>query len=97
MNDTPTRLDNPPGTAAPRDLRGRLARCFSAVFPELTEQEIPRASPASVGNWDSLASATLFTVLEEEFGLDIDPEDADQLLSFELVLDYLRRHEQQVS
>jgi acyl carrier protein len=79
------------------DTRTRLARCFSAVFPELNEHEIPIASMASVGNWDSLASATLITVLEEEFGVDIAPEDADQLVSFDLALDYLQRHEHQAS
>ena len=79
------------------DTRTRLAKCFAAVFPELSEREIPLASQASVGNWDSLASATLFTVLEEEFGIDIAPEDADELLSFDLVLEYLARHERPVS
>jgi acyl carrier protein len=79
------------------DTRTRLVKCFSAVFPDVSEDEVPRASPASIGSWDSLASATLFTVLEEEFELDIAPEDADQLMSFEQVLDYLKRHESRTS
>jgi acyl carrier protein len=71
--------------------RARLVEVFGAVFPGLAEAEIPKASPESVSGWDSLASATLLTVLEEEFGVDIPPEDADQLVSFERVLAYLER------
>jgi len=78
------------------DTRARLVKCFSAVFPELSEREIALASPLSVGAWDSLASVTLLSVLEEEFEVQIDPDALDQLVSFNLILDYLH-HEQQVS
>jgi acyl carrier protein len=71
------------------DTRTRLVKCFAAVFPELTVQQIQHASPESIPGWDSLASATLFTVLEEEFSVDIPPEDMDHLLSFQRTLDYL--------
>ena len=37
----------------------RLVRCFGLVFPELGADEIPVASPSSVGTWDSLASINL--------------------------------------
>jgi acyl carrier protein len=78
------------------DTRARLVKCFSAVFPELSEREIAMASPASVGAWDSLGSVTLLSVLEEEFEVQIDPDALEQLVSFDLILDYLQ-HEQQVS
>jgi len=50
----------------------------------------------SVGGWDSLASVTLLAVLEEEFQIQIDPEDLEHLVSFELILDYLQ-HDNQLS
>ena len=78
------------------DVRTRLVKCFSAVFPDLTEREIPLASTVSVGTWDSLASITLLSVLEEEFELQVDPEELEHLVSFDLILAYLQ-HEQQVS
>ena len=78
------------------DTRARLVKCFSAVFPELSEREIATASPVSIGGWDSLASVTLLSVLEEEFEVQIDPEALEQLVSFDLILDYLQ-HEQQIS
>lgn len=72
------------------DTRARLVKCFAAVFAELGEEEVPLASSATVGSWDSLASITLVSVIEEEFLIEIDPEDLEQLVSFELVLDYLQ-------
>ena len=78
------------------ETRVRLEKCFQAVFPELNGPELARASMLSVGGWDSLASVTLLAVLEEEFQIQIDPEDLEHLVSFELILDYLQ-HDNQLS
>ena len=74
------------------DLEARLTDCFAAVFPALAADEIPRASLASVGQWDSLATITLVGVLEQEFGVSVQPDDLEPEASFELILDYLRSH-----
>jgi acyl carrier protein len=71
------------------DIKQRLTNCFATVFPELSEEEIHRASQASISNWDSVASITLVNVIEEEFGIQIDFEAVADLVSFDLVLDYL--------
>jgi acyl carrier protein len=76
------------------DTASRLAQCFGAVFPGLSEKEIPKAEMASVPGWDSLASVTLIGVVEEEFGIEVAPEDLEQFVSFELVLDYLQSRRQ---
>ena len=69
--------------------QARLAKCFAAVFPDLDAHEIPGASPTTIAGWDSLASVTLMTVLEEEFNVEIPPDAMEHLLSFQRVLDYL--------
>jgi acyl carrier protein len=71
------------------DARSRLIRCFSVVFPNLEEQEIPISSVASVGDWDSLASINIYSLVEEEFGIEISMEDLENLLSFELILEFI--------
>ncbi len=73
------------------ELERRLGNCFALVFPELSENEIPAASVGSLASWDSLAGITLLSLIEEEFGLSIPPDDVVGLVSFELILDYLRR------
>ncbi len=72
------------------DVREHLIDCFAAVFPDLAAGEIPHASVASVGSWDSLATVTLMGVLEEEFGVQVSPDDLPQLASFDLTLDYVK-------
>ncbi len=72
-------------------MRERLIRCFSATFPTLTSEEIQSAAPTSVEAWDSLASITLIAVLEEEFAIEIEPEDIEHLVSFHMALEYVNK------
>lgn len=72
------------------DLESRLVNCFAIAFPELARNEIPSVSMSSLASWDSLAGITLLALIEEEFGVSISPDDAVGLISFELLLDYLR-------
>ena len=73
------------------DARERLIKCFGAVFPTLDEDAIRLASPTTVAKWDSLASITLISVIEEEFQVQIDPEDIEHFVSFEKGFDYVTR------
>jgi acyl carrier protein len=66
----------------------RLMGCFEAVFPRLSREEIVNATPESVAQWDSIATVTLSSVIEEEFGL---PVDLDGGLSFPDILSALRQ------
>lgn len=71
------------------DPQSRLLECFSAVFPKLGEAEILNSNVNSVTDWDSLASVTLYSLVEEEFGVEINLEDLEDLLSFERILKYV--------
>jgi len=44
-----------------------------------------------VEGWDSVASVTLFAMIEEEFGIEIEVQDMEGLLSFERLFGYLRQ------
>ncbi len=61
----------------------RLIRCFASVFPGLTPEEIRATSAGSAGAWDSLATVTLVAVVQEEFGVEIDPSQIQELDSFD--------------
>jgi len=73
------------------ELESRLVNCFVTAFPELDPQEIPSVSMGSLASWDSLAGITLLSLIEEEFSLSISADDVVDLVSFELILDYLRK------
>lgn len=47
------------------------------------------ASITSVSEWDSVAAISLVVVVEEEFGTEISPDEIENLISFELVRNYL--------
>jgi acyl carrier protein len=75
-----------------QDLEHRLARCFSSVFPELSEEQIRNASIESVPGWHSLASVTLFSLVQEEFGVQVNLGDLPNLVSFSAVHNYVQHH-----
>lgn len=71
------------------NIQPRLTRCFSAVFPNLPEQQILGASHETVAGWDSVATATLVTTIEEEFSIEFDVEVLGNLTSYRSICDYL--------
>jgi len=71
------------------DISTRLQRCFASVFPELTSDEILKASTKSVTKWDSLASITLISLVCEEFNVELNMDDFEQFTSFQNLMNYL--------
>jgi acyl carrier protein len=74
------------------NLEHRLVRCFSSVFPDLNEDQIRNASVDSVPGWHSLASVTLISVVQEEFGVQVGLTDLPNLVSFSAVQNYVQHH-----
>ena len=72
------------------EMETRLQKCFAGVFPGLTSEEI-HAATADSGIWDSLSTVTLVAVVQEEFGIEIDPDVLAQLTSFDAFRDHLSR------
>jgi acyl carrier protein len=68
----------------------RLVTCFEAVFPDLQSRDIPKASAKNVSAWDSVATITLLSVVEEEFGVRFTPEQMEQATSFEAIKQQLK-------
>jgi acyl carrier protein len=73
------------------EIREALAACFISVFPTLMAETVGSATPKTVDGWDSVATVTLLSVIEEEFQIEIGPEDLESLLSFQSALDYVAR------
>jgi acyl carrier protein len=71
------------------NIKKRAIRCFSNVFPDLREEEIQRASTASLAAWDSVAHVTLLSAIAEEFGQSFELEDFEELVSYALIVDHL--------
>ena len=72
-------------------VQDRVALCFSNVFPNIRPEEIPNASTASMAAWDSVAHVTLLSSISEEFGVDFEVEDYDELVSYGKIVDCLEK------
>src|SRR5271157_4530199 len=68
------------------DIRTRLARCFALTFPDLDQSEIERASTTTVATWNSLATITLVTLIEEAFDIRVRPAEIPRFNSYKAVL-----------
>lgn len=71
-------------------LEQRLKSVFATVFPDLPPDRIESAAQDSVTNWDSVAAITVMNLVEEEFGIEVDLDQAAELTSFSKVLAYLK-------
>jgi acyl carrier protein len=64
------------------EVEKRLKDCFRTVFPDLPEEQISSASQATVSAWDSIATVTLVTMIDQEFGIELDLDKLSELDSF---------------
>jgi len=64
----------------------RLRACFHRVFPKLSDEQTLAARAGRLAEWDSVASITLLVLIEEEFGVAVDPGDFEEGLSFQGLL-----------
>jgi acyl carrier protein len=68
----------------------RLRTCFSQVFPNLTDEQVLDARVEGVPEWDSLATVTLVSLVEEEFGVSLDLDDLEEVMSFQKLLKHIQ-------
>jgi acyl carrier protein len=69
----------------------RLQQIFADLFTIPAEDVIPSTSPETLALWDSLQHLNLMLAIEQEFGVQIAPQDMEQLLSVERIAAYLDR------
>ncbi|MBO1359117.1 acyl carrier protein [Acetobacter sacchari] len=69
-------------SVAPDRIRKRLARVFMIMFPAKSGEEIPEATMENTDGWDSLATLSLFTLTDEEFGIKLGLDLIGETKSF---------------
>jgi acyl carrier protein len=65
--------------------QSRLAKCFAAAFPGLPAAQIRQAAMGTTRDWDSAATLTLISLIEEEFDCWLGFERAAEMVSFDAV------------
>lgn len=76
------------------EMENRLAACFQSVYPDLPIADINDAGPDLIDAWDSVAIVTLFAVIEEEFGIEINIDDVKSDHSFHGILKSIKAKQQ---
>ncbi len=74
------------------DIDLRLTRCFSAVLPEIPAGRVQDASVETVAGWDSVALVNLLNVVSEEFGIEIDWGQTEDLTSYAAIRRMIAAH-----
>jgi acyl carrier protein len=69
----------------------RLVRCYASVFPTLSEGDIRSSNVAPLFDLDSLAGVTLVTLIDQEFGVNVELPDLLELGSFEAISQFLQK------
>lgn len=72
------------------DRDSRLNQCFLAVFPDADLAALPTATVDSIEAWDSVTMVSLLTLVGEEFSIEIDWENTDQLTSYAAIAEMLQ-------
>ena len=67
----------------------RVSATVADIFQLKAEDIRPDSSPDTIEAWDSLQHLNLVLALEQEFGVQFTPEEIEQLLSVELIVDLL--------
>jgi acyl carrier protein len=72
------------------EIENRLKNCFRIVFPDLPDEQIASASQDTVSTWDSLATVTLVSMIDEEFGIELNLDRLGDFDSFSHICSYVR-------
>lgn len=70
-------------------IEDRLLGVFQAAFQDATDDALRAADATTFEDWDSLATVTVISLVQEEFDVDIAPDEAVELLSFEKLKAFL--------
>jgi acyl carrier protein len=73
------------------DIKSRVGLCFANVFPGIKPDQLSTASSSSLPGWDSIAQVRLMSSIEEEFGVQLEIEDFEELVSYDLIVAHLEK------
>ena len=73
------------------NLQTRLIETFQAAFPNVSLREIPQLEADRCEAWDSLATMTLFSLIEEEFDINIPDDAAEKIQTVGQAIDHIEK------
>lgn len=74
----------------PTDVGSQVRQTAADVFAVPPASVDESSSPDTIQAWDSLKHLELVLALEQQFGITFDPEEIAEMLSLEIVIDFVR-------
>lgn len=78
------------------DVESRLLKIFESVFPAVPQQQLRNVDQHNTAAWDSIATVTLISLIEEEFNISFDLDRMETLTSFAAVRDSVEKSRQEL-
>jgi acyl carrier protein len=75
----------------------RVREIVATIFDVPRETVTAESSPATIERWDSLGRLVLTVELEQEFGVEVPPEQSEQLTTIGAIVDWLASNRANVS
>ena len=71
-------------------LQNKVAEIVADLFGLPIEQVGPDASPSTIDAWDSFQQLNLVLALEQEFGIQFNPEEIEVMKSVDSIVQLLK-------
>jgi acyl carrier protein len=68
------------------DIKHLVSRIFNIDIESIND----KSSPDNIKNWDSLGHMNLVAALEEEFGIELDDDDIEDLRNVALIVNIVQ-------
>ena len=73
-----------------KEVKDDLDKIFKTIFKEKNLQTIENLSAETYKKWDSISHVNLILSLESKFKINIDEDDALNLMSYSKILKHLK-------
>jgi len=71
------------------DLEARVYSIVAELFNVRIDNLMPESSPKTIESWDSTGHLDLVLALEQEFGVQFSPDQMDQMMNLNTIVEIL--------
>ena len=68
----------------------KLRKIMSQILSIKEDEITSNSSPDNIPEWDSLKHMNLILAIEQEFNINFEDEEIIQMLSFEIILEFIK-------
>jgi acyl carrier protein len=74
------------------NVENRVAAVMARIFKMEPSQINDKIAPGNVAGWDSLKQMTLIAALEDEFDIEIDDEEFQEMINYRIIVAIIKSY-----